>query len=57
LTARERQIVSCVLRGQATQEIATELTISPNTVQAHLTAVFAKTGLRSRRELIARLQT
>ena len=56
LTPRERQIVSCVLRGQSTQDIAAQLTIAPSTVQAHLTSVFAKTGMRSRRELIARLQ-
>jgi DNA-binding CsgD family transcriptional regulator len=55
-TAREREIVTCVLRGLSTQHIADELTISPHTVQAHLTAVFAKTGLRSRRDLISRLR-
>ena len=57
LTAREQQIVACVLRGLPTRGIADELCISPHTVQAHLTSVFAKTGLRSRRELIARLRT
>jgi DNA-binding CsgD family transcriptional regulator len=55
LTARERDVVSCVVRGRSTRAIADELGISPHTVQAHLTAVFSKTGVRSRRELVGRL--
>ena len=55
LTAREREIVSCVLAGMSTKAIAHQLSISPHTVQAHLTAVFTKTELHSRRELISRL--
>jgi DNA-binding CsgD family transcriptional regulator len=56
LTPREVDVVRCVLRGLATRAIAEELDISPATVQAHLTAVFAKTGVRSRRELSSRLR-
>ena len=56
LTARECEVVSCLLRGSSTSEVARELTISPYTVQAHLTSVFAKTGLRSRRELVSQLR-
>lgn len=55
LTAREREIVSHVLTGMSTKAIADRLTISPHTVQAHLTSVFTKTGLRSRRALTSRL--
>jgi DNA-binding CsgD family transcriptional regulator len=55
LTVREREVASCVLAGLSTRAIADQLTISPHTVQAHLTSVFDKTGLRSRRELISRL--
>ncbi|HJQ42670.1 MAG TPA: LuxR C-terminal-related transcriptional regulator [Jatrophihabitantaceae bacterium] len=55
LTARERQVVMCVLDGMSTRAIADELTISQRTVQAHLTSVFTKTGVRSRRALITRL--
>jgi DNA-binding CsgD family transcriptional regulator len=55
LTAREHEIVSYVLAGKPTRAIADQLTISPYTVQAHLTSVFSKIGVRSRRELISRL--
>jgi DNA-binding CsgD family transcriptional regulator len=55
LTGREQEIVSCLLIGMSTRAIADRLSISPYTVQAHLTSVFTKTGLRSRRELVSRL--
>jgi DNA-binding CsgD family transcriptional regulator len=45
-----------VLRGLSTRAIAEELAIAPSTVQAHLTSIFGKTGLRSRRELVNRLR-
>lgn len=55
LTAREQQVVATALAGRSTRSIAGLLGISEHTVQAHLTSVFAKTGVRSRRELIGRL--
>jgi DNA-binding CsgD family transcriptional regulator len=56
LTAREREVVACVVDGLSTRAIAEQLSISPHTVQAHLTAVFAKTGLRTRRDLASRMR-
>lgn len=56
LTEREQEVVSLVLRGFSTRDIANELTISVHTVQAHLTGVFTKTGLNSRRALATRLR-
>jgi len=55
LTEREARVAALVLRGMATGEIASALTISALTVQQHLKAVFDKTGVNSRRALVARI--
>jgi two-component system nitrate/nitrite response regulator NarL len=52
LTPRERQIMRFLLEGLANKEIAAELRISESAVKAALQQLFAKTGVRTRSQLV-----
>lgn len=54
LSDRETEIVTCLAEGDDTRTLAARLHLSTHTVQDHLKSTFAKTGVNSRRELLAR---
>ncbi len=51
LTAAERRIAALVAQGRKNREIAQAMFISVATVEAHLTRIYRKLGIRSRAEL------
>ena len=51
LTAREQEVLRLIARGYAYKEIARELSISPKTVETHVSAVLRKLQLSNRHEL------
>jgi DNA-binding CsgD family transcriptional regulator len=53
LTGQEQKISGLVFHGLSTHAISEKLHITQHTVQDHLKSIFEKTGVRSRRELVA----
>jgi DNA-binding CsgD family transcriptional regulator len=50
LTGRESAVLRLLAQGRTNQEIATELFVSPHTVERHVANVYAKIGARNRVE-------
>ena len=53
LTRRERQVFDLLVQGHTNKSIASELGLSPKTVEYHLRKVYTKLGIGSRVELAA----
>ncbi len=51
----EERVAALAAGASSNKEIATELFVSVHTVEAHLTRVYRKLGIRSRAQLAARL--
>jgi DNA-binding NarL/FixJ family response regulator len=50
LSPREQEVLQAITEGASNQEVALALGISVNTVKRHLTSIFQKLGVASRRE-------
>ena len=50
LSRRQREVLQMMARGLSTGEIATQLSMSENTVRVHLTRTLRKLGLQNRVE-------
>ena len=48
LTPREIEVVRLVAQGLTNAQVARELVVTSRTVNAHLTAIYAKLGVTSR---------
>ena len=55
LTPRERDVVTLLVGGSSTREIAAESGLTVSTVNTYLKRIFSKLGVHSRVELIARM--
>lgn len=57
LTIRQREVLSELLKGRASKEIARALNIAEGTVKIHLAAIYRALGVRTRAEAIAKLMS
>jgi DNA-binding CsgD family transcriptional regulator len=52
ITAREKEIITCLLKGCTNNQISETLFISPRTVDTHFSNIYRKCSVRSRLELV-----
>jgi predicted ATPase/class 3 adenylate cyclase/DNA-binding CsgD family transcriptional regulator len=52
LTPTERRVADLVAEGRTNAEVAKELLMGPETVKTHLSRVYAKLGVRNRKDLL-----
>ncbi len=53
LTRREREVLNLMVKGQTNAEIARQLTLSPSTVNFHVSNILAKLGTTNRTEAVS----
>jgi DNA-binding NarL/FixJ family response regulator len=51
VTGREVDVLKLVVAGRTNRQIATDLVLSPKTVERHLSSLFARLGVHDRRAL------
>lgn len=56
LTSRQREVLRLVAAGLADKEIARRLTLSPRTVEMHVSGALGALGCRSRAQAVSRAQ-
>jgi LuxR family maltose regulon positive regulatory protein len=52
LTGREHAVLLRLASAQSLDEVASEMSVSVNTVKTHVRAIYAKLGVNSRREAV-----
>jgi DNA-binding NarL/FixJ family response regulator len=57
LTPRQAEILRLLEQAYSTEQIALELTVSPETVRNHIRALFRTLGVHSRLEAVARARS
>lgn len=53
ITPREQDVLSLLVQGASSEEVARRLRVSPNTVRTHVQSIFTKLGVHSRLEATA----
>jgi two-component system nitrate/nitrite response regulator NarL len=53
ITPREQDVLSLLVQGASSDEVARRLRVSPNTVRTHIQSIFTKLGVHSRLEATA----
>ena len=54
LSQRETEVLALLIQGKDTKAIAAELSIHSSTIRKHLENIYAKWGVKSRTEAIAK---
>lgn len=52
ITPAEQRVLDLLRRGDSNRHIAAQLVLSPRTVECHVSHLLAKTGCRSRTQLL-----